>query len=450
MSEHTRDFPTAQASRSRSRLLSELLFQFCRPLLCDLDRRLDRRLVETFLALLTALLLHRHRQMGLVLSELGGFLESPAHAPAGTKRISNLLRSRKWSAELLEAFFWQHADSHVDQLTSAQETALVVWDESVLEKPESLKLEGLSPVRSVKTVRLQRIKPGYFNPPSERPTFVPGFHWLAILVMGFQGAPTLAHFAFWSTRGEEATDKRTLEWKLLAEIAPRWGRRVLHIWDRGFAGRPWLTFAQGLNVRFVVRWTKRAHLLDEFGQSRTAGEIMRGKRSRDHKLVWDARRREWRKAGIRVVRVYDPDLRRPLWLVASRFGAGRKTWYLVTNEPVETLDAAWRIVFAYARRWQVEMTLRFDKSELALESARVRGWDTRLKLLGLVALAYAFLLSLLGPVFESLCSWLLEQWCHRTGKWTREVSAPLYRLRSALSRLWLAHPTPLLRRLNSG
>src|SRR5262245_18980137 len=109
MSEHTRDFTTAQAARSR--LLSELLFQFCRPLLRELDLRLDRRLVETFLAFVTALLLHRHRQMGLLLSELGAFVESPAHAPAGTKRLSNLLRSRKWKAELVDEFFWEQADS---------------------------------------------------------------------------------------------------------------------------------------------------------------------------------------------------------------------------------------------------------------------------------------------------------------------------------------------------
>ena len=45
------------------------------------------------------------------------------------------------------------------------QTALVIWDESVIEKPESIALEGLGPVRSSKAARLKRIKPDYFNPP---------------------------------------------------------------------------------------------------------------------------------------------------------------------------------------------------------------------------------------------------------------------------------------------
>lgn len=47
---------------------------------------------------------------------------------------------------------------------AADKTALVIWDESVIEKPESIALEGLGPVRSSKAARLKRIKPGYFNP----------------------------------------------------------------------------------------------------------------------------------------------------------------------------------------------------------------------------------------------------------------------------------------------
>ncbi len=221
MSQHTRKAPPPQVCETRSRLLAELLFEFCRPLLAELDHLLDRRLVETFLALVTALLLHRHRQAGLLLSELGGLIEHPAHAPAGTKRLGNLLHSPKWTSALLDQFCWQQAEARVTQLTSQQQTPLVVWDESVLEKPESLHLEGLSPVRSVKAHRLQRIKPGYFNPPTDRPTFVPGFHWLAILVLGLREPPTLAQLAFWTTRGPAATNKRTVEWNLLADLAQR-------------------------------------------------------------------------------------------------------------------------------------------------------------------------------------------------------------------------------------
>lgn len=89
----------------------------------------------------------------------------------------------------------------VEALWEEGERPLVIWDESVLEKPESLATEGLCAVRSVKAGRLKRIKPGYYNPPGGRPIFVPGFHWLQVLVLGDKGPPTLAHLHWWTTRG---------------------------------------------------------------------------------------------------------------------------------------------------------------------------------------------------------------------------------------------------------
>jgi hypothetical protein len=88
------------------------------------------------------------------------------------------------------------------------------------------------------------------------------------------------------------------------------------------------------------------------------------------------------------------------------------------------------------------MALRYQKCELASDSPRVVAWETRAKLLGLVSLAYAFPLSLLQPALHPLITWLLVTFCPRNGKRSRETQAPLYRLRSALARLWLTHPPP--------
>jgi hypothetical protein len=115
---------------------------------------------------------------------------------------------------------------------------------------------------------------------------------------------------------------------------------------------------------------------------------------------------------------------------------------LLTSEPAHSLELAWKIVFAYARRWQIEMALRFNKSELAFESPRLLKWESRLKLLSIAGLAYSFLLSLLLPACSNLRSWLLRTFCHQTGKRSRDTPAPLYRLRLALSLLWLSHPPP--------
>lgn len=109
------------------------------------------------------------------------------------------------------------------------------------------------------------------------------------------------------------------------------------------------------------------------------------------------------------------------------------------------------MVFAYARRWQIEMAFRFGKSELALQSPRLWFSHTRRKLLQMASLAHAFLLSLLRPEAKRLRDKLLERFCHRTGKRSRETPAPLYRLRAALAYLWNRFFTPVLPILqNSG
>jgi hypothetical protein len=448
MNKDTQRQEKKQESQERSSYLERECYRFLYRLLVALDISLDRRLVVTFLSLVMVIIMHRHRNHGLLLSELGGYLRPAYQAPAGTKRVSNLLHAGGWSAGRIDDYLWMQADERVGALWEAEKTVLVVWDESVLEKAESLKLEGLCAVISSKARRLKRIKKGYFNPPGGRPICVPGYHWLQVLVLGMEGPLTVAKMRWWTTRGEQATQLRAVETEVMEQVAHAWGQKVIHVWDRGFAGAPWLSVAFAHQVRFIMRWPKRYQLLDAKGQERKAWEIVRGKRSWDHRLLWDARRRCQRKVGVFATPVFDTELHHSLWLVVARSGSGREPWYLLTNQPISTPQDAWRIVLAYARRWNIEMAIRFNKCELAFESPRLRKWETQLRLLLIATLAFAFLLSLLPS--DDLVAWLLQTWCHRTGKWRLKVKTPLYRLRSALSRLWLSYPPPLIAKLSSG
>ena len=154
----------------RDYTISELFEPLCQvwerqvePLLCRLDAQMDCRLVSTLAQSVRAILEHRHRNCGLLLSELGGVLLGGAHAPAGTKRLSNLLRSSKWSAQDVASHLWQGAAQQVVQWQQSACEVWMMWDESVVEKPESQQAQGLSPVRSSKAARLSRIKPGYYD-----------------------------------------------------------------------------------------------------------------------------------------------------------------------------------------------------------------------------------------------------------------------------------------------
>jgi hypothetical protein len=430
-------------------ILSARLEAFLAPLLLRLDQVLDRRLVRTFAATIEVFLHERYRASGLLLSELGAFLASPAHAPAGTKRLSNLLRSPKWTFLLLEEWLWSGAERRLGELVCGDEEALLLWDSSVLEKPESIALEGLCAVRSSEAARLKHIKKGFYTPPGGPPVFVPGMQWLCLLLVGRSGPPTLASMQWWTTRGNQAQERRDVEGALLLRAAHRFGRAVLHVFDRGFAGAPWLTHLAQLDARFILRWNTAYYLQDWMGRHKKAWQLTCGKRSWQQRPLWDAKRREWRQTGVVAVRVRHPAYPGRLWLVVSRPGQGRSPWYLLTNEPVETAAAAWRIVFAYARRWQIEMAFRFTKSELALESPRLWSWGNRLKLLLMVSLVYAFLLSLLASELTDLREALLRGYCPRTGKRSREVSTPLYRLRQAIVFLFLSLRTSLHPQLQS-
>ena len=141
-----------QAVPQLSATLEAQLVAFVRPILEALNQQLDVRLVRTFLATLCAILSWRHRAHGLLLSELGAYLAGPAHAPAGTKRLSNLLRAPAWAPALLHQWLWARARTELQTLETGGHTPLAIWDESVIEKPERIQNLDRCAVRSSKAL----------------------------------------------------------------------------------------------------------------------------------------------------------------------------------------------------------------------------------------------------------------------------------------------------------
>jgi hypothetical protein len=263
--------------------------------------------------------------------------------------------------------------------------------------------------------------------------------WLALLLVGRlveQGPPLLAAQRWWTNRGPHASFKRDEEGKLLVNLAAAWGGAVLHVFDQGFASALWLGLLLAYSLRFVLRWRKDYQLLDAAGNRRLTWKIAQGKRGWSQRTVWDARRARWVVATVLVLPVAHPDHpEQPLSLVVCR-SQGRSPWYLLTAEVIKTDEQAWQVVYAYGRRWQIELSWKYEKSELAFQSPRVYHGQAREKLLLLATLAYAFLLTLLAARYELLRLWLLRDYGHRTGRHCRGAKLPLTRLRCALSRLW--------------
>ena len=423
-----------QVSGEQSQQLTKALESFLGPLLVLLDAYIDKRLVRTFVRTIAAIITFRTQAQGLCLSELGAYITNPAQAPAGTKRLSNLLRCTKWGKELIDRYIWEQADKRRKELNASGEEALCIWDGSVIEKPESEKGEGLCAVKSSKAARLKKPKKGAFNQPGGKAVVVMGIEWLGVLLVGMSGIPTVVNMKWWTRKGTKASKQRDQEEMLLTRIARRWGKSVIHVFDRGYVGAPWLAVLQRLGLYFVTRWKKGLSFFDEEGNLRKLGDIVRYKRSWGHKLIWDAGKHCYRKTGVFAMPVRHAAYVGQLWVVVVRQGG--EPWYLITNRCIETEEQAWHIVLIYARRWQIETTFRYKKSELAVQSVRLWEWENREKLLLIVTLAYSFLLSLLDSSLDLVREWLLRHYCHRTGKKYHEAKVPLYRIRWALSRLW--------------
>jgi Transposase DDE domain len=432
-------FQPEQEEISTSQHFAQVLESFLAPLLLVLDQVLDKRLVRTLVQCCVAILRFRNSKQALLLSELGsymgGYLGLSSTATAGTKRLGKLLRSLKWSAGHIDRFLLEEASQEVERLKAQGKRILCLFDGSVLEKPESRKLEATAPVLSSKAKRLNRSRMGLlFNLPSLRPIRVMGMEWTGTIITGLEGIPRLAVMRWWTTKGDYGAKLREIEEEVLRVLVRRWGPLLTFVFDRGYASGPWLEVLERFRVRFIIRWIKKHIFLDQEGREKKLWEIGRGKRYLAHQLIRES------SSGLKLTcdlwwaPLRHPKSRQQLYLVKARLKG--HVCYLITNERVQNEAQAWEIFFAYKRRWQIETSFRSGKCELALESPRLWSLDNRLKLLGIVLLVSAFLLFLLEEVHAEHVQALMRLKCHRTGKRCHEALVPLYRLRWALSRLW--------------
>ena len=398
-----------------------------------LDEQIDSRLVRTFFDLMAIILMVRERRMGLLLSELGGYICGFAKAPAGTKRISNRLRSKKWSADLIDHFFFDRTVERIAQLKAKGKRALLLWDDSRIEKHESWVSEGLCSVWSSKAKRLTRIRRGYYNPPKGR-ICVPGFKWTGVFLSHLGGVPSVCHMQWWTTRGKYKEDPDNIIWRLLQRIKAHIVEPVLHVMDRGYANEKMLRYLFHFKQDFVIRW-KKNHLLVHLEKGTKKTHLLaRSFKAKASRVVRDKVRKKDKRVTISwapVNHVEFPD--NQLYIIIVR---DKKNYngpmYLITSLPIQSCRQAWEIMFSYMHRWEAEQGFRFLKSELGLESPRLWFWDNRMKLMAIVTLVYDFLLRLVAN-WKAWVRPFLRNWCHRTGERYRKTSIPLYRLRMAIS-----------------
>lgn len=420
-------------SQTASRFILHQADRYTQPICQALDQQIDRRLVGTFYNLFVVILMFRNRAMGLLLSELGGYICGFDKAPAGTKRISNLLRSKKWEASLIDSFLFNRTVDRIKTIKEKAKRPLLLWDDSRVEKHESWVCEGLCSVLSSKAKRLTRIRRGFFCPPKQR-ICVPGFQWTGVFLSHLGGVPSVCQMSWWTTRGKFKEDPDNIIWRLLRKIKQQFEYPLLHVFDRGYANEKMLRYLFHFEQDFIIRW-KKNHLLNHVEKgSKKTHLLARSFKARSTRSVYDKVRKKNKRISVSWAAINHleyPD--HPLFLIIVRDKNNYNSpMYILSSLAIEKANDAWEVVFSYLHRWEAEQGFRFLKSEMALESPRLWFWDNRMKLMAIVTLAYDFLLRLLTN-WRSVIQPLFRRWCHRTGERYRNASIPLYRLRMAIS-----------------
>jgi hypothetical protein len=422
-------------SKSHQFILHQAL-RYLKPYTEQLYLQMDVRLVRTFFDAFIGIIVHRNKDKGLLLSELGGYITGFLEAVRGTKRLSNLFRSDKWSHKDIEGQHLAQAKSQVEKWTKEGRRLLGFIDDSQVEKPESWFSEGLCAVYSSKAQRLTRIKKGYYRPPISR-VCVPGFEWTALMIGGLSLTPMVGLMTWWTKRGWHRDSQDNVFYKMLKQIKASFGAALTLVLDRGFANEPTLERLFKCQLSFIIRWKTTNLLTNTEGVTKNTWRICFGKKGFDKRVVWDKERKQALKLEIIYAPVWHPEHRdKPLTLIVVRpkNRIGQQPMYLLTNLEIDSVGLAWEIFQSYIQRWDVEQAFRFIKSELGIHTIRLHEFDNRLKFMALVMLVYEFLLQIWRN-WKACALVIINTWCPRSDKRLLNNRLPLYRFRIALANL---------------
>jgi hypothetical protein len=400
--------------------LTDRFAAYLAPLLTTFAHEMDQRLVRSVREALLAILVHPRPGQALMLTT---FAEQSPHRPRlihTVKRFYRLLHHPAFHARTISSWLLRRGTERWDP--AADELVLV--DGSELIKPYAVRMEHLARVP---------------NPLTKQggPKTMPGYWLLAAVRTSLaKGMAQVLDWRVYSTRQPGFRSENRVTEQFLDRLLARVGRQAVLVMDRGFGRFALLGHLAARQARFVVRLTaKRDFAVDEEGMVHLALLAYRLPLVSE-RVVFDPLRKCEVLARYGYRRVRRQGIVGELTLVAQWLADIEEPWLLLTNEPVHGEADAWRIVQIYWRRMEIEQSFRFLKSEVGLESFRVREFAAIERMVALGMVIYAFLIELLqasGPLVSCLCR--LTRWLGLKGE-----KETVYKLRWGINRLLTALP----------
>jgi hypothetical protein len=401
--------------------LTERFAAYLGPLVARLAQQMDHRLIRSVKEALIAILVHPRPNQALMLTT---FAEQSPHRPRlihTVKRFYRLLHHPSFQEWTVRSWLVQRGT----QSWGAAADELVLIDGSELIKPYAVHMEHLARVP---------------NPLTKQggPKTMPGYLLLAAVRTSLsKGMAQILDWRVWSTREPGFRSENQVTQQFLDRLLARVGRHAVLVMDRGFGRFRLLGHLAALSARFVVRVTaKRDFEVDEEGMVHLDLLAYRLPLVYE-RVVHDPLRKADVLARYGFRRVHRKEIPGDLTLVVQWLADIEEPWLLLTNEPVHGEEDAWRIVRCYWRRMEIEQSFRYLKSEVGLESFRVREFAAIERMVALGMVIYAFLIELLetsGPLISFLCR--LTRWL---GLKAEKETA--YKLRWGINRLLTGLPS---------
>jgi hypothetical protein len=179
--------------------------------------------------------------------------------------------------------------------------------------------------------------------------------------------------------------------RAIVNVLAHTGKNATWLFDRGCDAGDFYPIILGLGIKWVVRQLQTRNVIMGNGKTvimRDLAESLRKPHEVSAPYV-DKKTHEvksWPLSfGYAPVRL--PGLESRFWMIVIT-GLRDEDMVLLTNEDIQSIGQARRIVLAYMRRWGIEEGIRCWKQKTGIEDFRVRNWESMQRMIFLSMLAY--------------------------------------------------------------
>jgi hypothetical protein len=182
----------------------------------------------------------------------------------------------------------------------------------------------------------------------------------------------------------------TIGWAIIKVLAHT-GRSATWLFDRGCDAGDFYPIILALGIKWVVRQLQTRNVIIGNGETilmRDLAESLR--KPHEVEVPYVSKKtheiKHWQlHFGYAPVRL--PGIPGRFWMIVVT-GLRDEDMVLLTNDDIQSVDQARRIVLAYMRRWGIEEGIRCWKQKTGVEDFRVRDWDSIRRLTFFSMLAY--------------------------------------------------------------